>query len=131
MNDLIVGGSGLEAAPVAVWGLAYKENTHSVKNSPSLHTLAQLPDAAIRAHDPQVPDVPATLQMTRVDTPMDALDGAEALLILTPWPAYRQIAPAGIAARLAGKTVLDPYRVLDPATVRAAGLIHLTLGVGD
>lgn len=122
---------GLETARLAVWGLAYKENTHSVKNSPSLHTLAQLPGAEIRAHDPQVDTDLAGVSLTRLDDPLAALDGAEALLILTPWPAYRAIAPARIAARLNGPVVLDPYRVLDRAAAQDAGLDHLTLGVGD
>ena len=48
----------LDAKPdavIAVWGLAYKENTHSVKNSPSLATIAQLPGTKLRLHDPLVP----------------------------------------------------------------------------
>jgi UDPglucose 6-dehydrogenase len=122
---------GLDAARLAVWGLAYKENTHSVKNSPSLHTLAQLPDATVTAHDPQVPEASVPDGITRAPDPMATLDGADALLILTPWPAYREIAPDAIAARLTGTIVLDPYRVLDRAEAEAAGLTHLTLGVGD
>lgn len=122
---------GLGAARLAVWGLAYKENTHSAKNSPSLHTLAQLPDAVILAHDPAVPDASVPDGISRVDDPMSALDGAGALLILTPWPAYREITPSTIASALPGGTVLDPYRVLDRASAQAAGLTHLTLGVGE
>lgn len=122
---------GLEAARLAVWGLAYKENTHSVKNSPSLHTLGMLSDALIQAHDPQVPDASLPARLMRMAEPLDTLRDADALLILTPWPAYREIAPTEIAARLKGKTVLDPYRVLDRQAAQAAGLTHLTLGVGD
>ena len=43
-------------ARIAVWGLAYKENTHSIKNSPSLATIAQLKGARVQAHDPSVQD---------------------------------------------------------------------------
>ena len=53
-----------------------------------------------------------------------------ALLILTPWPAYKDIAPTDIAAKMPGKLVIDPYRVLDGDAVRAAGLGYVTLGVG-
>ena len=110
--------------------MAYKENTHSVKNSPSLHTLAQLPDAVVTAHDPQVADDVVTVPLSRATDPLAALDGADSLLILTPWPAYRDIAPTDIAARMPGKLVIDPYRVLDGDALRAAGLGYLTLGVG-
>ncbi|MEM7744394.1 MAG: nucleotide sugar dehydrogenase [Pseudomonadota bacterium] len=122
---------GLETARLAVWGLAYKENTHSVKNSPSLHTLAQLPEAMVTAHDPQVASEDVAVPMTRTERPVEALDGAEALLILTPWPAYREISPSQIKAAMGGDVVIDPYRVLDAAEATAAGLRHITLGVGE
>jgi UDPglucose 6-dehydrogenase len=116
-------------ATIAVWGLAYKENTHSVKNSPSLATLAQLPGAKLRLHDPLVPASAAgRADAAQAADPLDALHGAEALLILTPWPQYRAIAPAAIAANLRGRIVLDPYAVLDPRTAVAAGLHMYTLG---
>jgi len=108
-------------AVVAVWGLAYKENTHSVKNSPSLATIAQLKDAKLRTHDPVVPSATAK-------DPLDAARGADALMILTPWPEYRAIAPADIARVMRGRIVLDPYAVLDRAGARAAGLQLHALG---
>ncbi len=49
-------------------------------------------------------------------------------MILTPWPEYRAIGAASIAAALQGRTVLDPYGVLDADAARAAGLRHITLG---
>jgi UDPglucose 6-dehydrogenase len=108
-------------APVAVWGLAYKENTHSTKNSPSLATLGELKGAKLTTHDPVVP-----ASMTK--EPLDALKGAEALMILTPWPQYRTVDPGQIAKAMRGRIVLDPYSVLDRAKVRAAGLKLYTLG---
>ncbi len=123
----------LEAKPnatVAVWGLAYKENTHSVKNSPSLATLAQLPEATgLRVHDPAV-DASAVARGNVVGCgePLTALEGADALLILTPWPQYRAMPSAEIAARLRGRIVLDPYGVLDGSAAAAAGLAYHTLG---
>lgn len=120
---------GRADAILAIWGLAYKENTHSVKNSPSLATIAQLPGAELRLHDPVVQaSVVANASKEGFATALEALEGADALLILTPWPEYRAVAPADIAAKLAGKLVLDPYAVLDAAAARAAGLDHRTLG---
>lgn len=114
---------------VAVWGLAYKENTHSVKNSPSLATLRQLPEVRFQVHDPAVHIAPAEYPHTvTARNPLTALAGADALMILTPWPEYRDIAPTQIAAAMAGRLVIDPYRVLDPNQVREAGLTYFTLG---
>lgn len=122
----------LDATPeavVAVWGLAYKENTHSVKNSPSLATIAQLPTARLRLHDPVVAAsaVPHP-QAIGANEPLEAARGADALMILTPWPQYRTIAPAAIARALRGRIVLDPYGVLDAEAACAAGLRYHTLG---
>jgi UDPglucose 6-dehydrogenase len=112
---------GKPGATVAVWGLAYKENTHSVKNSPSLATIAQLQGAALRLHDPVVPGSTAK-------DPLEVARGADALMILTPWPQYGEVAPAQIAAAMRGRLVLDPYGVLDPKAAAAAGLRIHTLG---
>lgn len=116
-------------ATLTVWGLAYKENTHSVKNSPSLATIAQLPEAVIRVHDPVVPA--SAVQHAHVEgfgDPLDAVRGAEALLIMTPWPVYRDVSPARIAEALAGDIVIDPYAVLDGTKAAQCGLSYYTLG---
>jgi UDPglucose 6-dehydrogenase len=116
-------------AVVAVWGLAYKENTHSTKNSPSLATLAQLPDTRFRLHDPVVPISAARHGRAVAGTsPLDAAKGADALMILTPWPEYRKIPVRDIAATLKTPLVLDPYGVLDAAEAEKAGIIYHTLG---
>src|SRR5579871_3904664 len=114
---------------LAIWGLAYKENTHSVKNSPSLAAIAQMPTAQLRVHDPVVSASQVDHRhMEACVEPLDALRGSEALLILTPWPQYRQIEPAQIAASLKGRIVVDPYKVLDREQTLAAGLSYYTLG---
>jgi UDPglucose 6-dehydrogenase len=116
-------------ATIAVWGLAYKENTHSIKNSSSLATLAQLDVAKIRAHDPAVPpSAISELAIERVGDPMDAVRDADALMILTPWPQYRDIRPQELAAKMPGRIVVDPYAMLDRAASRSAQLMHYTLG---
>uniref|UniRef100_Q07RH1 UDP-glucose 6-dehydrogenase n=1 Tax=Rhodopseudomonas palustris (strain BisA53) TaxID=316055 RepID=Q07RH1_RHOP5 len=116
-------------ATLAIWGLAYKENTHSIKNSPSLATIDQLPDIPLRLHDPMVEaGVVGRVKAQGFARELDALDGANALMILTPWPQYAKIAPGDIAARLKGKVVLDPYAVLDADAAAAAGLAYYTLG---
>jgi UDPglucose 6-dehydrogenase len=116
-------------ATLAIWGLAYKENTDSVKNSPALATIAQLAGAELRLHDPVVPaSVVSHARAAGANTPIEAARGADALLILTPWSQYRAISPMEIAQALAGRIVIDPYGVLDAQAVEHAGLIHYTLG---
>jgi UDPglucose 6-dehydrogenase len=122
----------LDASPrstIAVWGLAYKENTNSTKNSPSLATIAELGEAALRLHDPVVPAVAAgRSDAYAASDPLDAARGADALLVLTPWPQYRDIAPSAIAQAMRGRIVLDPYGVINARAALAAGLTLYTLG---
>jgi UDPglucose 6-dehydrogenase len=116
-------------ATVAVWGLAYKENTASIKNSPSLATIAALPEARLVLHDPVVKAAAAQhAKAIAAPDPMSAIKDADALMILTPWPQYRAVAPKAIATAMRGRVVLDPYAVLDGDAARAAGLRLYTLG---
>ena len=115
---------------IAVWGLAYKENTHSVKNSPSLATCRQLEGCRFRLHDPVVAPEAAGLDRAEgAHSALDALRDADALAILTPWPEYAEIPPREIAGLMAGTIVVDPYRMLDPASCADAGLAYNTLGM--
>jgi UDPglucose 6-dehydrogenase len=80
-----------------------------------------LKGANLKTHDPVVPSATAK-------EPLEAARGADALMILTPWPQYRAIAPAEIAKAMRGRIVLDPYGVLDRGKSLAAGLRLHTLG---
>ena len=113
---------------IAVLGLAYKENTHSTKNSPALVLLEHLRGAAVRVHDPVVPASVAPWTTGAAD-PLAAATGADIVVIATPWPQYRELRPADLAAVMKGRIVLDPYRVLDGRVCAAAGLTYHTLGM--
>ncbi len=115
-------------ATIGVLGLAYKENTHSTKNSPALALLERLRGKSIKVHDPVVPAAVAPWT-TGVSDPIAAATGADVLVIATPWPQYRDLRPAELARVMAGRTVLDPYRMLDPKACTAAGLTYHTLGM--
>lgn len=122
IRDLVLNGN--PAAIVAVWGLAYKENTHSTKNSPSLATIGQLGRTKLRLHDPLV-----TIEgRDCFESPLDAARGADALMILTAWPQYRDIDCVQIANAMRGKIVLDPYGVLNAKAAAKAGLQVHSLG---
>jgi UDPglucose 6-dehydrogenase len=122
-------GDRVKHARVALWGLAYKENTHSTKNSPALAFLTGLGPSTIRAYDPLVTaDLRYHPGILQAKDPLDACHGADALAILTPWPQFRSVAPKEIAAAMKGRVVLDPYRMLDPAACHAAGLQQAILG---
>lgn len=117
---------------VAVLGLAYKEDTHSTKNSASISLIARLkglpdgPDIAV--YDPLVP-ASAAPGTRGAGSARAALEGADVLFIMTPWPEFRGLSPAEVAAAMTGRTVIDPYRMLDGRAVAAAGLDYHTRGL--
>lgn len=114
---------------LAVLGLAYKENTHSTKNSPSLGLLAVLPEFEVVVHDPVVKPQPSWHpRLSTCADPIEACDGADALVIMTPWPEYMVLKPAQIADHLRGTTVIDPFGCLNSTECAAAGLSHFMLG---
>lgn len=120
-------GERMASARIGMLGLAYKIDTASIKNSPAVHLIESFPGTCFQAHDPAVaPDgVP---QVIRAADPLEACRGADAVAVMTPWAAYKSIAPADIAAVMAGRLLVDPFGVFPSAAVMAAGLDHFTLG---
>ena len=117
-------------ARLGALGLAYKENTDSVKNSAALQLIAQLTPWPVRVFDPIVPASAAVHpNVTAAPSALEAARGVDALAIMTPWPEFRRLAPADLATVMRGRLILDPYRVLDAAAARTAGLDHRMLGV--
>lgn len=115
---------------IAVLGLAYKQDTHSVKNSPSIALLEHLKPFQVRVFDPVVPATAAGHpQCYGAATELEACKGADVVVIMTAWSQFGNIDPAQIAANLRGKLVIDPYAVLNGAACRNAGLRYRTLGV--
>jgi UDPglucose 6-dehydrogenase len=116
-------------ATLGILGLAYKENTHSVKNSPSLALIRHLAPWALRVFDPVVPASAAPHPAaTGAESALAAAQGVDALAIMTPWPEFRRLSCIDLAKAMRGRLVLDPYRVLDGVAARAAGLDYRTLG---
>ncbi|MCI4665321.1 MAG: nucleotide sugar dehydrogenase [Neomegalonema sp.] len=127
-----------DGAKLGVLGLAYKENTASVKNSPAIETIALLlgpegpADLTVSAHDPQAEDLSALAgagdRFARVETPAQAAADADALAVLTPWPHYRDLDLSALRGVMRGELLIDPYAVFDAERAAAAGLSWHTLG---
>jgi UDPglucose 6-dehydrogenase len=117
------------SARLAVWGLAYKQDTHSIKNSASLELLAALGGTEIHAYDPVAKiDRTAFPRVILHPNALAALETADALVIMTPWREFAAITPADIRSRLRQPLVIDPHGLLDHRACAAAGLRHLQLG---
>ncbi len=97
---------------IAIWGLSYKEDTDSIKDSPAILTIDVLENCKIRAHDPRVSITRKNLTM--VKDPLDALQTADALLIMTPHKEYKEFSRVRVYRRRAELSIIiDPYHVLD------------------
>lgn len=118
---------GLAGRRIAVLGLAYKAETHSTKNSPALRLLAGLNGASVAVYDPAVPGSAAPTA-TPCASALEALEGADAVVLMTPWREFRAIDPGRAADRMAGRLVVDPYGLWDPERAAACGLRQVVRG---
>ena len=119
----------LSAPEISVWGLAYKENTHSIKNSPSLATLTEFPEITFRVHDPVVHiDDTGLDNIIGFEGELSAARGTDCLMILTPWEQYRSIDLTTLAGSLRGKWLIDPFGIINGKAARDAGLRYVMLG---
>ena len=116
-------------AVLAVWGLAYKPDTHSTKNSPSLELMRALRGHQIRAHDPVAQiDAAEFPHVTIFSSPLAAAEGADALLVMTPWSSYASLPAKELRTLLRGRVIIDPYAVLDETQCRDLGFEYFRLG---
>lgn len=117
---------GRDRPVVALWGLAYKPDTHSTKNSPALALIEALEGTPVRAFDPRVVLEPSRYPHVRqVADPLEACRGADALVIMTAWPEFSAVDPVSIRDALRGGYVIDPFGAMRSA---APGLVHFRLG---
>ncbi len=126
-------GAGLRGAQVAVWGLSFKPETDDIRESPALSLIDALLEAGARivAHDPvAVPHVRATLgdRIAYRETSYDALDGADALAIVTDWNEYRHPDFARMRATLGRPIVVDGRNLYNPAKMAALGFSYHSIG---
>lgn len=134
-------GEDLSGKHFAVWGLAFKPNTDDMREAPSRVLLRELIErgATVAVHDPvAMPEARRVLAMdlgedklSRIrftDVPMDALDGAEALVIVTEWKAFRSPDFEAIKARLKNPVIIDGRNLFEPALMNDFGIEYQGIG---
>ena len=130
-------GPDLKGRRVALWGLAFKPNTDDMRDAPSRVVLEQVwkMGAAVTAYDPVAMGEAARIYGRRGDLdfapgPMEALEGADALLIVTEWKPFKSPDFDRMRKLLRQPLVFDGRNLYDPERVRAAGLEYHAIGRG-
>jgi len=118
-------------ARIGILGLAYKENTHSTKNSPSLALLKHLDGLTVCVHDPVVSSDVVGIPVSSSLKAEDVANEADALAIMTPWPEYAKLDLDKISLLMSGRIIIDPYAILDRQQVKRTGLEYFTLGFSE
>jgi UDPglucose 6-dehydrogenase len=131
--DMVVEGLGgsVFRRKVAVLGLAFKPNSDDVRDSPALDVAVQLNGlgADVVATDPEaIPNSRRLHPQLTFGTLDEALDGADAVVLLTEWNQYRALDPSAVAAQVAHPLLIDGRNALDAAAWRAAGWTYRGLG---
>jgi UDPglucose 6-dehydrogenase len=132
-------GEDLSGRTFAVWGLSFKPETDDMREAPSLEVVRGLVQrgARVRAHDPEArdeaarhyfADLVAEGSLLLCENNYDCLEGADALLILTEWLAYRNPDFDRIRESLAEPVILDGRNLWDPARMGGLGFEYTSIG---
>jgi UDPglucose 6-dehydrogenase len=126
-------GDGLSGARVAVWGLAFKPNTDDMRESPSLTLIEALlsAGASVVVHDPAAMEEGRRRLGTTVDfaeSAYGALEGADALVVVTDWNEYRHPDFERIKATLKTPIVVDGRNLYSPPRMASVGLRYHSIG---
>jgi len=128
-------GERLEGRRLALWGLAFKPNTDDMREAPSRDVIdgALARGASVVAYDPVAGNEARRIysnepKLSYAETPLAALDGADALLIVTEWKEFRSPDFDAVKKRLRQPLIFDGRNLYDPSVVRSAGLEYFSIG---
>jgi len=117
---------------ITLLGLAFKPNTDDMREASALVLAARLQaeGATVRAYDPVASDQARRLLhgVALHDNALDAIQGADAVVLVTEWPEFSQLDWHHAATLMRGTTVIDGRNALDPHTITAAGLTYDGIG---
>jgi len=132
LEGLLGGPGSLKGRRIGLLGLAFKANTDDVRESPALALAANLraAGAVVLAHDPRAEDRArlADPLLNVAPTPLEAVTGADAVVVATEWADYADLDWPAMAAAMRGTLVYDTRAVVDIEAAGAAGLRVVRLG---
>ena len=132
--DAHFGADGLKGKKIAVWGIAFKPGTDDIREAPSITLMNALLDrgAGVVAHDPVAHETCQDHGMKdRVGYSEDMysmLDGADALVICTDWPEFKQPDFQKMRTLLAQPVIYDGRNLYDPVSMKEDGFTYYSVG---
>ncbi|GJD92365.1 UDP-glucose 6-dehydrogenase [Methylobacterium hispanicum] len=125
-------GGSVRGKTVAVLGLTFKPNTDDMRDAPSLSIITGLQDAGarVRAYDPEGMEAAKPLlgEVAYARDAYDCAEGADALVIVTEWNAFRALDLARLGQAMAGRVLVDLRNVYDQASVQRHGFRYVSVG---
>jgi UDPglucose 6-dehydrogenase len=117
---------------IALLGLAFKANTNDMREASSLVLSARLQadGATVRAYDPVAEDEARKLMVgiEFADSPLGAMADADAAILVTEWPEFRELDWSEAAGAMSGRVVIDGRNFLEPGPIEAAGFVYEGIG---
>jgi UDPglucose 6-dehydrogenase len=130
-------GGNVGGKTIAVWGLAFKPKTDDMREAPSRVLMEALWEAgaSVRAYDPEAREETRRIYGDRPDLQLcdnasDALEGADALAIVTEWQEFRSPDFDMILGKLTDKVLVDGRNLYDPDQLASIGLTYYAIGRG-
>jgi len=126
-------GEKLGGKRVGIWGLAFKAETDDMRESPSIPLVRSLigRGAQVRAHDPKAMESAHAVfgdTLVYAKDPYDAIDGADALIVVTEWLVYRNPDFERMKEALRRPLVIDGRNLYEPARMAALGFEYHAIG---
>jgi UDPglucose 6-dehydrogenase len=123
----------MKGRTIALWGLAFKPRTDDMREAPAITIVNRLLElgAAVRAYDPEAADTARRLFGNRIalcEKSYDALNGADALAIVTEWNEFREPDFKRIKQLLKTPVVFDGRNIYSPEQMRALGFTYVSIG---
>ncbi|WP_209346942.1 UDP-glucose/GDP-mannose dehydrogenase family protein [Pontixanthobacter sp. CEM42] len=130
--DALGGPDEARGKKVALLGLTFKPNTDDMRDSPAIAIAQTLHDAGVNvaAYDPEGMEIAAPLmpEVAMKDDPYAAIDGADAIAIVTEWDAFRALDLARVKELAKAPVLVDLRNIYQPDDVRTAGFEYSSIG---
>ena len=108
--------------------MAYKENTNSIKNSPTLHLLKRLKNNKISVYDPKAKLRKKIKNCTQVNNVNSLIRNSKIIILMTPWPEFRKINKILKIQKKRKIILIDPYRMIDLKIIKNKYIKYFTIG---